>query len=102
MPVPNIPGTLLGVDVSKYQAPSDWTPYAKDINFIGIRATIGTEVDVNWDNHYAWARKLGVPVIAYHFSYDGLTPAESADKFLKVAANADAWAIDVEGANGFN
>lgn len=75
----------------------------REMEFVCIKATQGTTIrDAQWDNSYAMARKFGKKVIAYHFNDSRVPVAAQVDWFLKVAPEADAYAIDQEGEFGFS
>lgn len=86
---------LEGLDVSHYQTT---TPDLTGKDFLFIKATEGTTTDPYYALHYRHARAAGVVVGAYHFGIneDGFTQAK---EFLRVAGNANLFALDVEGAN---
>ena len=98
MSIPAVPGALLGIDVSHWQTPSDWTPTG--LTFLVARATNGTSVDERYAAHIAKARKAGLVVGAYHFNGDG-TVARQAEAFLRAAGAVDLYALDVEGKGAF-
>ncbi|MEW6223176.1 MAG: glycoside hydrolase family 25 protein [Chloroflexota bacterium] len=98
MTPPSLPGALLGIDVSHWQAPGDWTPTG--LHFVIARATNGTSVDERYAAHVAKARKAGLRVGAYHFNGDG-TIARQAEAFLRAAGAVDLYALDVEGKGAF-
>ncbi len=69
-----------GIDVSKWQGRINWNLVKADgIQFAMIRATFGwgkDNIDVLFDTNYENAKKLGIPVGAYHYSY-ARTPEEA-------------------------
>lgn len=69
-----------GIDVSKWQGRINWNLVKADgVQFAMIRATFGwgkENVDVLFDTNYENAKKLGIPVGAYHYSY-ARTPEEA-------------------------
>jgi hypothetical protein len=95
---PDVPGALLGIDVSHWQTPGDWSPTG--LRFLIARATNGTTVDERYAAHIAKARKAGLVVGAYHFNGDG-TVARQAEAFLRAAGAVDLYALDVEGKGAF-
>lgn len=62
-----------GIDVSKWQGRIDWPLVKSDgIQFAMIRSTYGwgkDNIDVMFERNYQNAKKLGIPVGAYHYSY---------------------------------
>jgi hypothetical protein len=90
---------LYGIDISKWQGT---TPDFDGLDFVVLRASIGTDKDVRYDQHYAAARKAGIAVGAYHFNWDTISVAEQAAKFLEVAKDADFLALDLEGQYEFS
>ena len=69
-----------GIDVSKWQGRINWNFVKADgIQFAMIRSTFGwgkDNVDVLFDTNYENAKKLGIHVGAYHYSY-ARTPEEA-------------------------
>ncbi len=62
--------TLFGVDVSKYQAPAEWSRVkAAGIAFMVARASIGTLRDTTFGGHVTNARRAGLIVGGYHYLY---------------------------------
>lgn len=78
---------LKGIDVSAAQKSIDWTKAAAD--FAIIRAGYGryaTQKDSEFEANYSGAKKKGIPVGAYWYSY-AVTPEEAqieADVFLSI------------------
>lgn len=92
--------TLLGIDVSKWQTASDWSP--ANIGFLFARATIGTQRDERYGEHIAKAMDAGLITGAYHFNVgSGISVADQADAFMAAAGNVDGYALDVEGKDAF-
>ena len=64
-----------GIDVSYAQGVVDWPKVAKGVDFAIIRATATypgpgrSGVDTRWECNIQGARKAGVPIGAYHYSY---------------------------------
>lgn len=64
-----------GIDVSYAQGVIDWPKVAKAVDFAIIRATATypgpgrSGVDTQWERNIQEARKAGVPIGAYHYSY---------------------------------
>lgn len=85
---------LKGFDISQHQSAF---PDLTDMGFIILRASINTTKDTRFDSHYAKARALGRPTMAYHFN----GPAGSAiepqvELFLDVAKDCDFVWLDQE------
>ena len=78
-----------GIDVSVHQGSIDWTKVKTD--FAILRAGYGrviTQKDAQFENNYAGAKKAGIPVGVYWYSY-AMTPEEArteADVCLSVLA----------------
>lgn len=84
-----------GVDISTYQTT---TPTGFD--FYICRATYGAAgIDARYAQHAADVRAMGKPLGAYAFWYDGQDNATAVATFLRVAGDADFWALDLEGTN---
>lgn len=95
---------LKGIDVSKYQSPSDWSPTG--LTFVVARASIGTTPDAQYAGHIAKAKQYGLLTGAYHFNWDpdysgSASPTEQAQFFVKQAGDVDFLFLDVEGAMAF-
>lgn len=62
-----------GIDISKYQKDIDWQKVKKDgIEFAIIRIGYGkydNQKDSYFEKNYEGARKVGIPVGVYHYSY---------------------------------
>lgn len=69
-----------GIDVSKWQGKIDWAKVkAYGIQFAMLRSSFGwgeKNKDVCFEENYANAKKAGVPIGAYHYSY-AKTPEEA-------------------------
>ena len=67
--IPN--GGTLGIDVSSYQGTIDWAKVKNaGVKFAILRSTVkGGSMDSQFENNYANAKKNGIAVSAYHFSY---------------------------------
>lgn len=69
-----------GIDVSKWQGKIDWAKVkASGIQFAMLRSSFGSGAsnkDVCFDENYANAKKAGVPIGVYHYSY-AKTPEEA-------------------------
>ncbi len=69
-----------GIDVSKWQGRINWPLVKSDgVQFAMIRATFGwgkDNKDVLFETNYENAKKVGIPVGTYHYSY-ARTPAEA-------------------------
>jgi lysozyme len=81
---------VLGIDVSGWQKRISWRAIADaGVEFGFIKATQGTDyVNSAYDRHRKAARRLGIPVGAYHYAepFEGAGPIAEADFFLEVAA----------------
>lgn len=70
-----------GIDVSRWQGEVDWTRVKNSgINFVMLRATYGwggQQRDACFNANYERAKKVGLNVGAYHFSY-AQTPEQAA------------------------
>lgn len=84
--------TYKGIDVSKWQGDIDWTMVKNSgVQFAMIRATFGwgnDQVDARFIKNYEGAKKVGVAVGAYHYSYaktpeDAVKEAEHCHSVLK-------------------
>ena len=74
-----------GIDVSKHNGEIDWSKASKEIDFAIIRAGFGREAhqkDGKFEDNYEQAKKYGVPVGAYHYSY--ATSVSEAEKEAEV------------------
>ena len=69
-----------GIDVSKWQGRIDWPLVKSDgVQFAMIRSTFGwgkDNIDILFETNYENAKKVGIPVGTYHYSY-ARTPAEA-------------------------
>lgn len=69
-----------GIDVSKWQGRIEWNLVKNDgVQFAMIRSTFGWgkgNVDILFNTNYENAKKLGIPVGTYHYSY-ARTPEEA-------------------------
>lgn len=78
-----------GIDVSTWNTGINWDKVKKDgISFAMIRSSFGrydSQVDNQFENHYKNAKKVGMPVGAYHYSYakNVEQAKEEADFFLR-------------------
>lgn len=95
---------LAGIDVSKWQTASDWTPAG--LTFVIARASIGTSKDTQYDAHIAKAKAAGLMTGAYHFNWDDETqpsgdPRVQARFFVQAAGDVDFLFLDVEGNMSF-
>ena len=100
--------TLQGIDVSRHNGAVDWEKAARaGIRFAILRAAYGKSgVDDRFDENYQGARRAGLLVGAYHYSY-ALTPADArreAQHLLAVlngrALDQPVW-FDMEDADGY-
>ena len=99
---------LQGIDVSRHNGAVDWEKAARaGIRFAILRAAYGKSgVDDRFDENYQGARRAGLLVGAYHYSY-ALTPADArreAQHLLAVlngrALDQPVW-FDMEDADGY-
>lgn len=78
--------TVYGIDVSKHQGNIDWNKVKASgkANFAILRAGIGTEKDVKFEEYYQGAKKNNIPVGAYWYSYAVTTAqaVQEANAFL--------------------
>lgn len=67
-----------GIDVSRWQGDINWSLVKNaGIQFAMIRATYGADgLDVYFNTNYIAAKKVGIPVGAYHFAY-ATTPEQA-------------------------
>ena len=61
--------TLDGIDISKYQGVINWNEVAKNYYFAIIKVGSSKGIDINWENNYWNAKKEGIKVGAYWYSY---------------------------------
>lgn len=68
--------TVYGIDISKWQGEPDFSKVKTDpkVQFIIMRAGIGTATDVKYERNYSECKKHGIPCGAYWYS-KALTPA---------------------------
>ena len=79
------------IDVSTYQGKIDWKKVAPNVDFVIIRASIGTKHDDRYVENAAGCKAYGVPYHAYHF-LRATTEAEARNE-------AKAFADATEGTN---
>lgn len=74
-----------GIDLARFQTSVDWpTARANGVNFAFIKATEGGDIlDPMFRDHWAGARRAGVPRGAYHFFYHCRPAAEQARWFIR-------------------
>ncbi len=63
---------LKGIDVSKHNGTIDWSKVSKEVDFAILRAGYGKvtgQKDIKFEYNYEQAKKYGVPIGAYHYSY---------------------------------
>lgn len=71
-----------GIDVSKWQGEINWTAVKKSgkVDFAMVKCGHGrespTQIDKQFERNYSEAKKAGIPVGAYHYSY-ALSPADA-------------------------
>lgn len=82
-----------GIDVSRYQTS---TPSLAGRSFLIARATFGLGIDTMYKTHIANARKAGLLVGAYAFTYNYISATDQADAFIKAAGDVDLYFNDVE------
>ena len=80
-----------GIDVSKHNGKIDWESVKKSgVEFAILRAGFGREnekqKDIQFERHYSECKWLGIPVGAYHYSYekDPEDAKRELDFFLKL------------------
>jgi GH25 family lysozyme M1 (1,4-beta-N-acetylmuramidase) len=76
---------IVGNDISEHQGEINWDIYKNNTNFVIIRATVGTaRVDKQFFRNRDEARRLGIPLGFYHYSYPQFnTPEAEADYVVK-------------------
>ncbi len=63
---------LKGIDVSKYQGKIDWDKLKGKVDFVIVKSTHGmNDTDEQWERNYAEAKRVGIPIGAYHYFYYG-------------------------------
>lgn len=84
-----------GIDLSAHQ---ETTPDLTGLSFVILRASIGTNVDLRYGQHYTAARAAGIPTMAYHYGFpaDRAPIADQAAVFLSIGATADYLFLDQE------
>ena len=98
----NISGGIRGIDVSKYQGTINWPAVAQDnVNFVMIRASIGSEVDELFLRNAKGAHENGLLVGAYHYAKftNKATMQKEAELFISQLKNVDITypvALDIE------
>ncbi len=77
---------IVGNDVSEWQGNIDWNTYKNNTNFVIIRSSYGVGYkDKKFDIYQSEARRVGLPIGYYHYSYPQYnTPEAEADYFLSV------------------
>lgn len=99
-PIPDIPGSLFGKDVSHFQTLSDWDP--DPLHFLIARASIGTQPDEMFDRHIGKAKNNDLVTGAYHFNVgSGLSVLSQVNAFIQAAGDVDLYVLDVEGKDAF-
>ena len=80
--------TKYGIDVSKYQGNIDWTKVIASgkAEFVILRAGIGNEKDIRFEEYYNGCQANGIPVGAYWYSkaVSEAQARQEAQKFLQV------------------
>lgn len=80
---------IKGIDVSKWQGTIDFKKVKENgIDFVIIRCSVGNEIDSFAERNYNEARKNGLFIGFYHYSYatnnkEALKEAEVTESFLK-------------------
>jgi len=76
---------LVGDDISQFQGQIDWDTYKDNSNFAIIRATFGNGYFDQWFAHNRdEARRVGLPIAFYHYSYPEYnSPEDEAAWFCK-------------------
>ncbi len=83
---------LKGIDVSKYQGLIDWDKLRGKVDFVIIRASHGMhDTDEMWERNYNEAKRVGVPIGAYHYFYygDKVKHRKEVDNFLAQLAGKE-------------
>ena len=94
--------TLNGIDISNVNGPVNLEAYRGKISFLGVKITEGCWfADPLAAANIAWARKLSIPVIGYHFLHASLPGTKQAEYFMSHAHQSglrpgDHIAIDAE------
>jgi lysozyme len=97
-----VPGCLLGIDVSHYQGEIDWVKVAESgVKFAWIKATDGLLGDPRAGINAAGAAAAGIPFGLYHFwRPQPAAPALQARNFLQTVTNISVdefgFALDIE------
>jgi len=82
--------TRYGIDVSKYQGNIDWNKVKNSgkAEFVILRAGIGNEKDIKFEEYYAGCQANSIPVGAYWYSkaVSETQAKQEAQKFLQVIA----------------
>ena len=104
--------TKRGIDVSKYQGTIDWDALKADdrVEFVIIRAGLGrlaSQKDPQFDRNYSEAKRVGMPIGAYWFSYaedeaDARREAQACMEVIKGKKFEYPIYIDVEKVYGKN
>lgn len=78
---------IVGNDLSEYQGVVNFDTYKNNTHFVAIRGTIGTaRVDNQFLRNRSEARRVGLPLIIYHYSYPQYnTPEAEADYLVSQA-----------------
>ena len=85
-PKPNPTSPLYGADVSHWDAPVDWPTLAKQIAFVFIKATEGTnDTDPDFTSSWAAAKASGITRGAFHYFHPDEDPIAQAKYFLNTA-----------------
>ncbi|MDD4170509.1 MAG: GH25 family lysozyme [Desulfotomaculaceae bacterium] len=79
----------VGIDVSEHQGTIDWQKLKGKVDFVIIRSSHGmNEIDTQWERNYAEAKRVGIPIGAYHYFYygDKTKNQKEVDNFLSKLA----------------
>jgi len=83
---------LKGIDVSKYQGRIDWDKLKGKVDFVIIKASHGMhDTDDMWERNYTEAKRVGIPIGAYHYFYygDETKHQQEVDNFLTKLAGKE-------------
>ena len=99
--------TKYGIDVSYHQGEIDWNKVKSKVDFVIMRAGIGSKKDVRFEEYYENCKKLEIPVGAYWYSCaaTGAKAVQEAYAFLEsVKGKTFEYPLffDIETKNAFN
>lgn len=98
----------IGIDVSTYQGDIDWGQVSKSgVEFAIIKCTSGTNLAERFEQNYAGAKAVGIPVGAFVYSYalteaEAIAEAKSCISILKNKQLEYPIFFDIEEAKQFN